>query len=231
MCIRRNVCLVLMFFWLLFFGPGFSFSPGFNWGTNQAYAQSEDFNDEDFNLVQSEREASEEAKPIVSDADENIDYDGLLQKVKLEELPRGYRHYYLGAEGYRPNTISLSVGGRTPGVGLSFDYSWNRVGIGASMSQRSVTRLQTESGGETTEGADSQQFYNAYVFYNLIPYPVSPYIIVGLEYAIQTKDVFQVMSGLGVEARIYYGLTLFVEYVRHETDKESFPGAALGWAF
>lgn len=186
--------------------------------------------EEDFNLVQPRSRAFEQAQPKVPRTDENIDYSKLLQKIELEELPKGYRHHYLGSEGYRPSTIALSVGGRTPGVGAMLDYSWNRLGFGLSASYRSVVGFRQEVNDSSVRG-QGQQFYNTYLFYNIISYPVSPYAIVGLEYAIGTEQSFQVIAGLGVEARIYYGLTLFLEYVRHETDKNSFPGFALGWAF
>lgn len=212
---RRNVCLGLIV------GSLIGILLPMDWAFGQ---------DEDFNLVQPRKNAFEDANPAVSDADENIEYDSLLRKVELEELPKGYRHHYLGAEGYRPSTVALSVGGRTPGIGVSFDYSWNRLGFGGSASYRSVVGFRTELEDETQRGT-GQQFFNVYMFYNIISYPVSPYVIVGLEYATRTEEAFQVMAGLGVEARIYYGLTLFLEYVRHETDKSEFPGIALGWAF
>ncbi len=212
---RRNVCLGL-------FVGIFAFQGFFG---QKAFGQ-----DADFNLVQPRKNAFEAARPQADKSDQNIDFDQLLRKVELEELPKGYRHHYLGSEGYRPNTFALSVGGRTPGVGVTFDYSFNRLGFGVSASYRPVVGFRREFEDEATRGT-GQQFFNGFVFYNLISYPVSPYVIVGLEYATRTQETIQVMAGLGVEARIYYGLTLFLEYVRHETDKNSFPGLGLGWAF
>lgn len=212
---RRNVCL----------SRGVVFAAIVMLGSPSAQGQ-----DSDFNLVTPRKDAFEEADPVLSKADENIDYDTVLRSVPLEELPKGYRHHYLGAEGYRPNTLALSYGGRTPGIGVSFDYSFNRLGFGASASYRSVVGFRRELEDETTRGT-GQQFFNTYLFYNLISYPVSPYVLVGVEYAIGTEEAFQVMAGIGVEARIYYGLTLFLEYVRHETDKNEFPGLAIGYAF
>lgn len=162
--------------------------------------------------------------------DENIDYGKALRGIQMEERPKPYRHHYLGAEGWRPSTLSLSVGGRTPGYGGFFDYSWNRVGIGVSGSYRPVERFVVIRQGEeyTTNG---QIFANAWIHYNLIPYPVSPYVLGGLEFADGAETTFAPIAGIGVEARLHYGITFFVEYVRHETVKKGFAGAALGVAF
>ena len=161
--------------------------------------------------------------------DENIDYRRLLRKAELQELPKGYRHHALGAEGYRPNTIAVGTGGRIPGVGAIFDYSWNRVGAGFSVSYRpnaSFSRLKNSA-----DVAAGQTFGNAWVHYNWIPFNVSPYILAGVEFATNTKSSINAIAGIGVEARFWQAFTIFVEYIRHETTEEGFPGAAVGYAF
>lgn len=160
--------------------------------------------------------------------DENIDYRRVLRKVDLHEQPKGYRHHALGPEGYRPNTIALGVGGRMPGVGLMFDYSWNRVGAGVSISHRPNVGFSELKNAIPSEG---QTFGNIWLHYNLIPFNVSPYILAGLETAYNTKSSVNAIAGIGVEARFWTYVTLFVEYIRHETTEEGFPGLALGIAF
>ena len=162
--------------------------------------------------------------------DENIDYGKLIRNIELNEQPKGYRHHALGTEGYRPNTIALGAGGRIPGVGALFDYSWNRVGAGISASYRPNESFMVEKNNPELRGT-GQTFANIWVHYNWIPFAVSPYFLVGLEYATNTISQLNVIGGIGVEARIWTYVTIFIEYVRHETTKEGFPGAAVGIAF
>lgn len=162
--------------------------------------------------------------------DENIEYNRVLRRLEMQELPKGYRHHALGTEGYRPNTIAIGTGGRIPGIGVLFDYSWNRVGVGVSFSYRpehSFSRIKNDP----DVAKYGQTFGNVWIHYNWIPFPVSPYVLVGVEVADKTQSRFNAIGGIGIEARFWRAATLFVEYVRHETAKEGFPGAALGWAF
>lgn len=165
-----------------------------------------------------------------AEVDQNIDFDPMLRRLEYQENPKGYRHPYLGAEGWRPNTIAFSYGGRTPGYGGFFDYSFNRIGVGISASYRPEPRFYVDPRVGDPLGY-GQIFANVWAHYNLIPYHVSPYILVGVEYANGAERPVESMAGGGVEARFYYGLTLFVEVIRHETVRKTFAGAALGYAF
>jgi hypothetical protein len=178
----------------------------------------------------SAEELSPEKSKKQNPYDENIDYGKLIRNIELNEQPKGYRHHALGSEGYRPNTLAVGGGGRIPGVGAIFDYSWNRVGAGVSASYRPNSGFSTELNDPTVRGT-GQTFANIWVHYNWIPFKVSPYFLVGLEYATNAPSSMNVMGGLGIEARFWTYVTLFVEYVRHETTKEGYPGGAIGIAF
>lgn len=166
----------------------------------------------------------------VVDSDRNIDYEPMLKRLEYQEKPKAYRQPYLGSEGWRPNTFSLSVGGRTPGYGGFFDYSFNRVGIGFSLAFRPVQRFYVSEEDAAVQGI-GQYFGNVWVHYNLIPYHVSPYILVGVEYANGAESAIEAIAGAGIEARVWDGFTIFVEVIRHETVRKTFAGLAVGYAF
>ena len=161
-----------------------------------------------------------------------LDYGHFIQEADITELPEAYRPPYKGIQTVRPHKIGIMGGGRTPGIGFLFDYSFDRLGIGVSSSYRSFYGLIKELENTDLLGT-GQAFWNAYTFYHFIPFNFSPYAIFGLELGEKTRNAISILFGIGMEIRIfsYGGWTVLLEYVYHKTDERAYPGISLGFAF
>jgi hypothetical protein len=155
--------------------------------------------------------------------DKNIDYSEILGRVEVEPLSKGVLPPALGFRGYRPSMMALGFGDRTPGIGAMVEYSWNRVGAGAYYSYLNLPDDDLRSEG--------QGFGGLYALYRWLPFNISPYFLLGVEFASQTPDAFGGTAGIGVEARIFYGWTALFGYTYHSTAKRGFLGGAFGWSF
>jgi hypothetical protein len=157
------------------------------------------------------------------DPDENVDYSKIIDLVEAADPPDGVLPPALGFRGYMPNMVALGAGDRTPGFGLLLEYSWNRIGFGLFASR-------LNAGGDD-RSADAKGFGGLYGMYRWLPFDFSPYIHLGLEFGSQTQDTFGGLTGAGVEARIYRGVTLLVGWTYHSVDHQGYLGGALGWSF
>jgi hypothetical protein len=162
-------------------------------------------------------------KMVMKSPDENLDYSEILDFVDPLELKKGVLPPALGARGYRPNLVAGSYGDRTPGYGGILEYSWNRLSAGVFYAYRNVTDYDRFS--------YSQSFVGFYGLYRWLPFSVSPYILLGLEFGKATPVGFGGMAGLGLETRIYSGWTVLLGYTYHSTARKGFFGGAFGWSF
>jgi hypothetical protein len=152
--------------------------------------------------------------------DENVDYSKNYEAIEVDTLPKEVQPLALGARGYRPNLVALSVYDRTPGYGLLIEYSWNRVGAGLGLSYR------------PRENPDPvQSFLNLYVLYRWLPFAVSPYFLAGYEAGQSSTSSSGGIVGAGIEAQIVSGWTLLSGYTYHGTMHKGYWGGAFGWAF
>lgn len=163
---------------------------------------------------------------------DRLDHRNLIKEADITELPEAYRAPYKGVQTLRPSKFGIMGGGRTPGIGLLFDYSFDRLGIGASASYRSFYGLIKEVQNTDLLGS-GQAFWNLYTFYHFVPFNFSPYAIFGVELGEKTKHAFNVIFGIGMEIRVftYSGWTVLLEYVYHKTDERSYPGISLSYSF
>ncbi len=158
--------------------------------------------------------------------DENIDFTKLEAQLAEDLQPnKAYRHPVLGRKGYRSNLFAISGEGRTPGVGAFMTHNFNRLGMGIAASSRFFHPKVKE-----------QKFVGSFFLtYHLIPLSVSPFILLGGEFALRMDTLQEGVAGMiiggGIEAKIYRGWSLIIEYISHETVLESFPGLAIAYAF
>ncbi len=156
------------------------------------------------------------------DPDENINWQRVTDWVKRGGIPDLVAPPALGVRGYRSNMIGVGVGDRTPGYGAFVEYSWNRIGFGMAASYKPLTRDRR---------ADSYGFWSVYFNYRWLPWDISPYLHGGPQFGTGTPHSFGLMGGAGIDARIYYGLTLQFGYTFHSIAEKGWMGGALGWAF
>ena len=163
---------------------------------------------------------------------DKLDHRNFIEEADITELPEAYRAPYKGVQTVRPSKFGIMGGGRAPGIGFLFDYSFDRLGIGASASYRSFYGLIKEVENTDLLGS-GQAFWNLYAFYHFVPFNFSPYAILGIELGEKTKHAFSVMFGIGMEIRVftYSGWTVLLEYVYHKADEKAYPGIALGYSF
>jgi opacity protein-like surface antigen len=150
--------------------------------------------------------------------DKNLDFSSIYAGVDLDALPKQVLAPALGTRGYRPNLIALNYGERTPGGGLIVEYNHNRIGYGLSSSWRRVDR-------------QNQYFNNAYVIYRMLPFRTSPYFLSGAGIVSGSTTDTGLLIGAGVEAQIYYGLTLLAGYTYYSSVERSFVGGGIAWGF
>ncbi|MCO5143570.1 MAG: hypothetical protein M9962_10815 [Oligoflexia bacterium] len=155
--------------------------------------------------------------------DHNIDYSELTDLVVAGDASQGVLAPALGFRGYRHNTIALSAGDRTPGYGGYIEYNWNRIGTGIYYSYRNLTDYDRFS--------ESQSFTGWYLLYRWLPFDVSPYFGLGLEYTTEAHEAFGGTASIGAEANIYAGWTVLFGYTYHSTVRKGFLGGAFGWSF
>lgn len=157
------------------------------------------------------------------DPDENLDYSELMGKVEADEAGRGVLPPALGFRGYMPSMVAVTAGDRTPGVGAIAEYSRNRIGFGAYYAYRNLHDRDTLS--------FTQSFVGAYGIYRWLPFDISPLFLLGLEVSSKTIDQFGGIAGIGLDARIYSGLTALLGYTYHSTVHRGFIGGGVGWSF
>ena len=160
---------------------------------------------------------------VRKDPDLNLDYSELLSFVTPLELGEGVLPPSLGTRGYRPNLLAATYGEKTAGYGLTAEYSFNRLAMGAYYSYRPLTDYDRK--------AESQSFVGGYLLYRWLPFDFSPYFSGGLEIGTATRESFGGTAGVGMEARIYSGWTLLLGWSYHSTVRKGFFGGGLGWGF
>lgn len=155
--------------------------------------------------------------------DENVDYSQILSTIEESPRPkRGVLPPAQGFRGYRPSMLAIGVGDRTPGFGAIVEYSWNRLGIGALGSYLPTSK---------DTRAKSYGFFGVYGLYRWLPFDFSPYITLGVELGSQTEESFGGLTGGGVEAKIYSGITALLGWTYHSTVHRGYWGGAIGWSF
>jgi hypothetical protein len=157
------------------------------------------------------------------DPDENVDYSKVIDLVEAADPSQGVLAPALGFRGYMPNMVAAGYGDRTPGYGVMAEYSWNRIGMGifaSRLTNHDEDRLAAALG-----------FGGVYGLYRWLPFDFSPHILLGLEMGSNTLDTFGGLTGLGMEARIYQGITLLLGWTYHSVSHKGYFGGALGWSF
>lgn len=157
------------------------------------------------------------------DPDQNVDYSEMLNRAEPQPHVRGVLPPALGFRGYRPNMIALGYMDRTPGYGVMLEYSWNRIAAGVYYSYRKLPSTDLNS--------YTQSFGGYYMLYRWLPFDFSPYFLLGLELASQAPEGFGGLAGVGMEAKVYRGITALFGYTYHSTVRRGFLGGALGWSF
>ncbi len=163
------------------------------------------------------------------DLDHNIDYSRLIGTVEPADETRGVVPPAEGFRGYMPNMVAVGYYDRTPGYGGLIEYSWNRIGAGVYGSYRPPDgdgALYQSSGLDV-----GQTFAGLYALYRLLPWGISPYFLMGAELATNADESFGGLAGLGVEVRIFKGLTGLLGWTYHGTVGRGFLGGAIGWSF
>jgi opacity protein-like surface antigen len=151
--------------------------------------------------------------------DRNMNYTGVYKGQSLEPLPASVRKPALGARGYRPNLVGVGYGERTPGFGGFLEYNFNRLGMGLAASLRKE------------EDGDFGNFISLYANYIWLPTDISPYILMGGGYAQRADNNVGFLTGIGLAAQVYEGLTLNMGYTHFTSMRKGFWGGSAGWAF
>lgn len=188
-----------------------------------AAALAEEPGDLDLSFADEDKKVEDNANQSLnavasSGPDKNMNYADVYSKIELESLPKAVAGPALGTRGYRPNLVGTGYGERTPGVGAFLEYSFNRVGMGINYSYK----FSKEK---------SQAFLGAFATYRFLPFDVSPYMLLGGGTVSHEGESFGAQVGAGLEARIYYGLTLIAGYGYFSAVKRGFAGGAVAWGF
>ncbi len=154
--------------------------------------------------------------------DLNLDNSRVEGSVRRVSLPNGVLPPALGARGYRSTIIAVGAGDRTPGYGFLMEHSFDRMGLGFAASYLPLS-------GDLR--ARQYSFYSLYGSYRWLPYSMSPYLHGGIQYGLGTPIGFGLMGGVGIDTKVYEGLTLMVGYTFHSVAEKGYWGGAFGWAF
>ena len=188
-------------------------------------------------------EFKEEKQPVVVptkksgkleewDPDKNISYSELLGRINPAILSGGVVQEALGFRGYMSMMIAANFWHRAPGYGINFEYSWNRVAAGIYYSYRKMRSSEIQAGQVTVQNLLMfQSFFGGYVLYRWLPFDVSPHFLLGIEASSNTYEAVAPLAGIGVEARVYQGVTLLFGYSYHSAIHNGILGGGIGWSF
>lgn len=164
--------------------------------------------------------------------DKNMDYGEVYRHTELEALPKPIQQEALGTRAYRPSLVAVGYGERVPGYGIFGEFSFNRIALGIASSLQDLDAgKQSNTSVLDKFSTRIRSFNSLYASYRWIPMAVSPYILFGVGLVNKSDTNIGVLSGLGIEAEVYYGLNFIIGYTYFTAVKKGYAGGSLAWAF